>query len=124
MASLRVSVGFRDFVLDQLADLPDLRAKSMFGGVGLCSGEHFFGILAADVLYLKGDDATRDEFMKAGSQPFTPYPDRAAASMAYYSVPIDVLESGPAVVRWATRAIRVARAASERRPARPRGRSR
>jgi DNA transformation protein len=124
MRSLRVSAGFRDFVLDQLAGVSDLRAKSMFGGVGLYSGEHFFGIVAADVLYLKADDATRDEFVKTGGRPFTPYPDRAASSMAYYSVPIDVLESAPDVVQWATRAIRVARAATGRRPASTRGRSR
>lgn len=124
MQSLRVSPGFRDFVLDQLAGIADLRARSMFGGVGLYSGEHFFGILAADVLYLKVDDATRDEFVRAGGRPFTPYPDRTASSMAYYSVPIDVLESAPDVAQWARRAIRVARAATGRRPAGPRGRSR
>ena len=114
MQSLRVSAGFREFALDQLAGVSDLRAKSMFGGVGLYSGEHFFGILAADVLYLKADDAIRDEFVKAGGQPFMPYPGRAASSMTYYSVPIEVLESAPDVVRWATRAIRFARAARGR----------
>lgn len=123
MASLRVTAGFRDFALDQLAGISDLRAKSMFGGVGLYSGEHFFGILAGDVLYLRADDTTRDGFVKAGGRPFTPYPG-LAASMSYYSVPIGVLESAPDVVQWATRAIRVARAATERRPASTRGRSR
>jgi DNA transformation protein and related proteins len=122
MASLRVSAGFRDFVLDQLVGISDLRAKSMFGGVGLYSGEHFFGILAADVLYLKADDTTRDEFVKAGGRPFMPYPGRAM-SMGYYSVPIDVLENAPDVVQWATRAIRTAHAATGRRPARTRRRS-
>ena len=36
---------FKDFVMDQLAALPELRAKRMFGGYGLYGGEHFFGIL-------------------------------------------------------------------------------
>ena len=52
LRSLKVSRAFRDFVLDQLADVPALRPQPMFGGVGLYSNEHFFGILAADVLYL------------------------------------------------------------------------
>jgi hypothetical protein len=33
--SLRVTPEFRDFVLDQLAAVPQLRPKAMFGGVGL-----------------------------------------------------------------------------------------
>jgi DNA transformation protein len=109
LRSLRVSNSFRDFVLDQLADLPDLRAKAMFGGVGLYSGEHFFGILAGDELYLKTDESTRGAFATAGGQPFTPYPDRGT-TMSYYSVPVSILESAPEVVRWARRAVAVARA--------------
>jgi DNA transformation protein len=110
---MRVSTGFRNFVLDQLADLPDLRAKAMFGGVGLYSGEHFFGILARDELFLKADDSTRAAFVNAGGQPFTPYPDRGT-TMSYYSVPIEILESAPEVVRWARKAIAVAGAGGSR----------
>jgi hypothetical protein len=36
---------FKEFVLDQLGALPELRARAMFGAHGLYSGEHFFGIL-------------------------------------------------------------------------------
>ena len=39
-------------MLDQLEGL-DAISKSMFGGCGLYCGEDFFGIIAADVLYLK-----------------------------------------------------------------------
>jgi DNA transformation protein len=53
---LRVSDGFRTFVLDQLEAIGDVTPKAMFGGVGLYSRGVFFGILAADVLYLKTDD--------------------------------------------------------------------
>jgi hypothetical protein len=42
---MSVSPTFRTFVLEQLGRvLPDLRARSMFGGVGLCSGERFFAM--------------------------------------------------------------------------------
>jgi DNA transformation protein len=108
LRSLRVSPSFREFVLDQLADVPDLRSKAMFGGVGLYSGEHFFGIVASDVLYLKADDSTRAGFEQAGGQPFMPYPDRSGTTQ-YYSVPIGVLESAPDVMQWVKRAIAVAR---------------
>jgi len=33
---------FKDFVLDQLAGLPELRARAMFGAHGLYSADRFF----------------------------------------------------------------------------------
>ena len=108
LKSMRVSGNVRDFVLDQLAGLEGLRARAMFGGVGLYAGEVFFGIVAADVLYFKVDDSTRAEDEAAGSKPFKPYADRAM-TMPYYAVPVDVLESAPTLIVWARRAVAVAR---------------
>jgi DNA transformation protein len=116
LRSMKVTVSFRDFVLDQLADVRDLRARAMFGGVGLYAGDVFFGILAADVLYLKVDDTTRREYQAAGSTPFRPYAGREK-TMAYYGVPIAVLEDAIVLGEWAARAVRVARnAGATKRP--------
>ena len=111
MRSLRTSASFRDFVLDQLSEVPALSARAMFGGHGLYSGDVFFGLVAADVLYLKVDATTRPLFEAAGSGPFRPYGGEAAMS-SYYNVPIDVLEHAPTLIVWARRAIDVAHAAS------------
>jgi DNA transformation protein len=100
---MRVSAGFKAFVLDQLQDL-DITPRAMFGGVGLYCGETFFGILAADVLYLKAGPANQADFEGAGSKPFRPYAERAG-TMKYWSVPIEVLESMPELVEWARKAI-------------------
>jgi len=107
--SLRVSPEFRDFVLDQLAAVPQLRPKRMFGGVGLYSGERFFAILAADELFFKVDDSNRAVYEAAGSEPFRPLadPDRPV-SMSYWRVPIEVLEDPVELALWARAAIRVA----------------
>jgi len=49
---MSVSPSFRIFVLEQLGRvLPDLRVRSMFGGVGLYSGERFFALIDDDTLY-------------------------------------------------------------------------
>ena len=56
LRSLRTSASFRDFVLDQLSEVPALSARAMFGGLGLYSGDVFFGLVAADVLYFKVDN--------------------------------------------------------------------
>ena len=110
MRSLHVSDAFRTFVLDQLEELGDVTAKSMFGGVGLYCRGVFFGIVARDVVYLKVDDTNRADYERAGSHPFRPYPDRPG-TMQYYAVPVDVLESAIDLVAWARKAVRVAEAA-------------
>ena len=107
---MRVSASFRDFVLDQLAGVDGLRARAMFGGVGLYAEDVFFGILAADVLFFKVGDTNRREYEDAGSSPFKPYADRAM-TMPYYNVPIAVLEDAVELGEWAARAVAVAKAA-------------
>jgi DNA transformation protein and related proteins len=115
--SLKVSDGFRDFVLDQLSDVPRLLARPMFGGIGLYSGDVFFGILAADQLYLKADYSTRGECARLGGEPFKPFVDRPM-SMNYYGLPLAVVEDRDALARWAERAIATGRAASPPKKAR------
>src|SRR5438105_9344608 len=89
--SLKVSDTFKSFVLDQLEELGDVTPRSMFGGVGLYHRGIFFGIVAADVLYLKVDATNRPDYERAGMHPFKPYPNRPG-TMQYYAVPLDVLE--------------------------------
>jgi DNA transformation protein len=102
-----VSAGFKSFVLDQLVDLGDVTGRPMFGGVGLYHRGTFFGLIAADVLYLKVDAATRRDYEDLGMQPFKPYPKRPS-TMQYYAVPLDVVESAPELTRWARKAVAVA----------------
>ena len=107
---MHVSVGFRNFVLGQLSGVDGLRARAMFGGVGLYAGDVFFGILAADVLFFKVDDTNRRAYEAAGSSPFKPYADRAM-TMPYYDVPVVVLEDAATLQEWAAQAVAVAKAA-------------
>ena len=105
--SLRVTPEFRDFALDQLAHIPQLRWKAMFGGVGLYSADAFFGIVAADELFFKVDDSNRAAYVAAGSEPFRPVVARPV-SMSYWRVPIEVLEDPGELATWALAAIRAA----------------
>jgi DNA transformation protein len=117
--TLRVSDGFRSYVLDQLEPLGPIVAKSMFGGVGLYCDGTFFGLIAGDVLYLKVDETSRASYEEAGSQPFQPFPERASSS-TYYAVPLGVLESQTELVTWARTAVNVARKGGRGRSARQR----
>jgi DNA transformation protein and related proteins len=114
---MAVSKGFLDFVVEQLDGCGSIVTKRMFGGVGIYSSDVFFAIVDDDVLYLKADDQTRADFVRAGSRPFQPYGD-GRTSMHYYDVPAAILEDAGALTAWARTAIAAAiraRGASSRR---------
>ncbi len=101
---------FKDFVLDQLSALPEVRAKPMFGAHGLYQGEHFFGILDEGRLFFKTDAESQADYAARGMEPFTYESKGRTLTMSYYEVPPDVLDNPPELVLWARRAIRVAAA--------------
>ena len=106
-----VSPGYQTFVLDQLRRVvPSVRARRMFGAVGLYAGELFFALIDDDVLYLKVDDETRPEFEARGLKAFQPFED-GRTSMNYHEAPGDVLEDPEALRPWAERSLDVARRA-------------
>ena len=86
----------------------------MFGGVGLYAGDLFFGILAADTLYLKVDASNRREYEAKDMRAFQPYAGRPM-TMSYYQVPASVLEDGEELARWAQASARVAASAAPRK---------
>ena len=107
-----VSDEFIDYVVDQLAAWADVSVRKMFGGAGLYYDGKMFGLIADDVAYLKVDDSNRKDFVKAGSSPFNPFPDKAKTIvMPYYEVPADILENKDLLGKWAERALGVARKA-------------
>ena len=114
LRSMKSTSSFTDFALEQLASVKGLRAKAMFGGIGLYSDDVFFGLIAADTLYLKVDDSNRAQYESARSQAFKPYADKTM-TMPYYNVPAAVLEDADALAEWARQSIAVARSSPPRR---------
>jgi DNA transformation protein len=112
---MAVSPSFRTLVLDQLARvLPSVRAKGMFGGVGLYAGDLFFALIDDDILYLKADDTTRPAFEARGMGPFRPY-GHDGPPMQYYQLPEELLEDAEALRSWVDDAVGVARRAKRKR---------
>lgn len=109
-----VSPSYRTFVLDQLGRVAeDIRARGMFGGVGIYAGELFFALIDDDTLYLKVDDSTRPDFVAAGMGPFRPFGEEGEV-MQYYELPADLLEGGEELGGWVGKAIEVARRAKQK----------
>ena len=107
---MAVSDEFADYVIDQLAAWGQVSARKMFGGAGLYCDGVMFGLIADDVAYLKVDDSNREDFNKAGSSAFNPFPEKTKTYvMSYYEIPADVLEDRKLLGKWAERALTVAR---------------
>jgi len=105
---MSVSPSFRTFILDQLArGVRKVRPRSMFGGVGIYSGDLFFALIDNDTLYFKVDDSNRPDFTARKMEPFRPYGEDGE-TMGYYEVPADLLDDPEALRPWAEKAIAVA----------------
>jgi len=96
---------FKEFVLDQLSALPEVRARAMFGAHGLYQGERFFGILDEGRLFFKTDAQSQADYVARGMEPFTYESKGKLMTMSYHEVPPDVLENAPELVAWAQQAI-------------------
>jgi len=99
---------FKEFVLDQLCALPELRAKAMFGGHGLYQGRRFFGILFEGRLFFKTDARSRKDYETRRMPAFTYEMKGRVLTMQYHEVPPEILERPQDLVAWARRAIEIA----------------
>lgn len=98
---------FRDFVLDQLADLGSFETKSMFGGTALLVDGTAFAKVKHGALWLKVGDANRGDFL-AHDMPQYTYGKDNARKLNFFKTPPEVLEDSDALVAWASRSIATA----------------
>jgi DNA transformation protein and related proteins len=118
---MAVRDGFQEFILDLLGPL-DPMPRRMFSGVGLFHGGVMFGLLMRDMMYLRVDETTREQFERKGSRPFTyQRGEREVSLSAYYMVPDGLLDQPDELLQWTRNAIAIARrAASSARSAKSR----
>ncbi len=101
---MAVSDAFLEYMSDQLSTWGGVTSRKMFGGAGLYRDGKMFALIADDVAYLKVDDSNREKYLKAGSSPFQPYPDKPN-TMPYYEIPPDVLEDPNELISWSKEAL-------------------
>lgn len=106
---MSVSDNYRTYIVEQLAALPALSTRRMFGGLGLYSDALFFALIDDDVLFFKVDDSNRDDYVSRGMKAFMPFPGQP--SLGYFQVPPDVIEEAEELTRWARRSVEVAQRA-------------
>jgi DNA transformation protein len=112
---------FVDYLVEQLAPLGEVTARSMFGGWGIYCGSRMLALVAEDTLYIKVDDVNRAEFERENLLPFRyDRTDKSVAVMSYYQPPAAALDDRELLCTWARKGIEAATRAAQkpRRPAR------
>ena len=105
---MSVSDSYRTYVLEQLGRVTQrIRSKSMFGGVGVYSGDHFFALVDNDTLYFKVDDSSRGDFIAKRMRAWAPFED-GKESKGYYQLPEELLEDPDELRPWVEKAVAVA----------------
>jgi len=105
---MAVQPQFLAYLLEQLANVNGLRSRRMFSGVGLYSGDLFFGLVHDDTLFFKTDGSNSADYVARHMPRFMPFPDRPQAVMAYYQVPAEIIEDHEALAVWANKSVAVA----------------
>lgn len=103
---------FADYCCELLSTQGRCVAKRMFGGWGISVDGLTFAIIAdlgsGDKLWLKADDVVRSRFEAAGCERFVYVGKSKTASMGYYTVPDDAMDSQEAMLPWARLALECA----------------
>ena len=96
------------YVLEQLEEVGRVTSRRMFGGVGLYSGELFFGLIDDDTLFFKTNESNAAEYQARNMPRFMPPVNRPMGPMGYHQVPADIIEDAESLVAWARKAVAVA----------------
>ena len=80
----------------------------MFGGYGIYFDGVMFALVADDVLYLKTDETTADEFKARGLQQFEYKKNSKLIKMSYYLAPEEIYDDSGEAATWADKAFSVA----------------
>jgi DNA transformation protein len=122
-----VQPGYLAYILEQLGGVQGVdrvTSRRMFGGIGLYSGELFFGLIDDDTLFFKTDESNSAEYLARNMPRFMPPVNRPMGPMGYHQVPADIIEDPDALVSWARKAVTVAMVANVAKARAPKARAR
>ena len=121
MTDKRQQRAFAEFVLEQMADIPGIGKRAMFGGFGIYRDGLMFALIADEQLYFKASDHLADDFTALGLQPLLYESKGKAVSLKYYQAPESVFEESEQMLLWADKAYRCAQRAAVAKCRKPPG---
>lgn len=110
---------FVQHCLELLGSQDAVRARRMFGGWGLYGGEVMVALIAYERLYLKTDPETRPAFERAGGEPFVYEGAGRSATMSYWTVPAEAMDTPALMAPWARLALQAALRSARKARLRP-----
>lgn len=113
-----VSKEFVAHSIDLFSLAGPVQVRAMFGGYGLYLRGAMFGLLDDDEIFLKTDDACRQEFVDAGCQQWVYPSPKGPMPTQYFRPPDDAHEDAEAMLPWAGLAIAAAQRAARAKAAR------
>lgn len=99
---------FVSYVVELMQSIGLVNAIRMFGGHGIFLDGLMFGIIVDNILYLKADKETCEEFKEKGLPPFSYMKQGKKMKLNYYQAPEEALEDPEEMNYWANRAYGVA----------------
>lgn len=93
---------FVEFLKEVLGVLGPVRSRRMFGGYGIFHDDLMIGLVADDVLYLKGDDQSAESFTAKGLSQFEYVKNGKIMKMSYYMAPEEIYDDPEEAKRWAS----------------------
>jgi DNA transformation protein len=99
---------FVDYLAEIFQSFGAVRARRMFGGFGLYHDDLMFGIVSADVLYLKADAKSAPFFVERGLAQFEYLKQNKPVRLSFYAAPEEIFDDPDLAKEWATRAFEAA----------------
>ena len=106
---------FVDSLNEVFADFGVIDPKRMFGGYGIYRDGLMFGLVSDEVLYLKADANTENEFHSRGLLPFEYTKGGKTTKMSYYQAPEEIFEDRDIAKEWGDLAFDAALRASNKK---------
>ena len=100
---------YRTWLIEMFAPLGEISVRRVFGYNGLYLGDAMFGLVAAERIYLKTNEASRQAFEHEGSTALTyTTGDGELHVTSYWEIPGVLYDEPEKLVRWARLAHEVA----------------
>lgn len=109
---------FGDFLKEQMAGFGSVSIRRMFGGLGIYSDGLMFALVASDVLYLKADAESANDFEAEDLRPFTYATSSGENTItSYRRAPSRCFDDPDEMTLWCRKAFAAARrAAAKKKP--------
>ena len=100
--------GFIEHLHEVFSEFGPVTAKRMFGGHGIFHDGRMFALVADDVLYLKADKQSCDDFTALDLGPFEYNKAGKTMNMSYYQAPESIYDDQEEAATWAHKAFAAA----------------